>query len=80
MTDDRFLIEVDFHPTLRPAAFTTRFPRPLGRLVVPEWLTSLIALGAVLNRPFLALSVIGVVMNAETVRRIVTASRGPAAA
>ena len=46
MTDDRFLIEVDFHPTLRPAAFTTRFPRPLGRLVVPEWLTSLIALGA----------------------------------
>ena len=37
-----------------------------------------IALGAVFNLPFLALSLIAVVMNAETVRRIVTASRQPA--
>lgn len=39
-----------------------------------------IALGAVLNLPFLALSLIAVVMNAETVRRIVTASRSRAEA
>ncbi len=39
-----------------------------------------IALGAVLNLPFLALSLIAVVMNAETVRRIVTASRDRAEA
>jgi CDP-L-myo-inositol myo-inositolphosphotransferase len=37
-----------------------------------------IALGAVFNLPFLALSLIAVVMNAETVRRIVAA--GPARA
>lgn len=38
-----------------------------------------IALGAVFNLPFLALSLIAVVMIVETVRRIVTASRGRAA-
>lgn len=39
-----------------------------------------VALGAILNLPFLALSLIAVVMNAETIRRIVTASRQPAKA
>ncbi len=39
-----------------------------------------IALGAVVNLPLAALSLIAVVMNAETVRRIVTASRDRAAA
>jgi DNA/RNA-binding domain of Phe-tRNA-synthetase-like protein len=43
MTEDRFQIEVEPHPTLRPAAFTTRFPRPLGELAAPVWLTDLIA-------------------------------------
>ncbi len=37
-----------------------------------------VALGAVFNLPFLALSLIAVVMNAETMRRIVAASRQPA--
>ena len=36
-----------------------------------------VALGAVFNLPFLALSLIAVVMNAETIRRIVTASFQP---
>jgi CDP-L-myo-inositol myo-inositolphosphotransferase len=35
----------------------------------------LIAVGAVINLPLLALSLIAVVMNAETVRRIVSAGR-----
>jgi CDP-L-myo-inositol myo-inositolphosphotransferase len=39
-----------------------------------------IALGAVFNLPFLALSLIALVMNAETMRRIATASNGRAAA
>ena len=39
-----------------------------------------IALGAVFNLPFLALSLIAVVMNAETVRRVAAASGGRAAA
>ena len=34
-----------------------------------------IALGAVFNLPYLALSLIAVVMNVETVRRVITASR-----
>ena len=46
MTDDRFQIKVEPHPILRPAAFTTRFPSPLGELAVPGWLTDLIALEA----------------------------------
>lgn len=44
MTNDRFQIEVDPHPLLRPAAFTTRFPVPLGGLPVPVWLTDLLTL------------------------------------
>lgn len=36
----------DPHPFLHPAAFTTRFPAPLGELPVPRWLTDLLALDA----------------------------------
>ena len=46
MTDDRFQIEVEPHSTLRPTAFTTGFPSPLGELTVPEWLRNLVALDA----------------------------------
>lgn len=46
MTDERFHIEVAFHPLLRPAPFTTRFPHPLGELGSPDWLTALLALDA----------------------------------
>lgn len=34
------------HPTLRARAFTTVFPRPLGELPSPAWLTALFALEA----------------------------------
>jgi DNA/RNA-binding domain of Phe-tRNA-synthetase-like protein len=47
MTNDGFQIEVEYHPFLRPAAFSTRFPSPLGKLSVPERLTDLMALDAV---------------------------------
>jgi len=46
MASDRFRIQVEPHPLLRPTAFTTRFPAPLGVLAVPEWLTALISLDA----------------------------------
>ncbi|MFH1764330.1 MAG: phenylalanine--tRNA ligase beta subunit-related protein [Gemmatimonadota bacterium] len=44
MTNDRFQIEVDPHPLLRPAAFTTRFPGPLGEIAVPPSVTDLLSL------------------------------------
>jgi DNA/RNA-binding domain of Phe-tRNA-synthetase-like protein len=44
MTEASFSISVEHHPTLRPAAFTTRFPAPLGEIEVPAWLTTLLAL------------------------------------
>ena len=46
MTELRFHIEVDPHPLLRPAAFTTLFPGPLGDTPVPGWLASLATLDA----------------------------------
>ncbi len=46
MTDESSHIEVAFHPILRPAAFITRFPHPLGEMPVPEWLTRIISLDA----------------------------------
>lgn len=46
MTHDKFDIQVTHHPILRPAAFTTRFPVPLGELPAPEWLTDFLTLGA----------------------------------
>jgi DNA/RNA-binding domain of Phe-tRNA-synthetase-like protein len=39
-------LSVDYHPILRPAAFTTRFPGPLEELPSPDWLTGLLALEA----------------------------------
>ena len=46
MTEPSFCIEVEHHPILRPAGFTTLFPRPLGEMQVPEWLTDLLTLEA----------------------------------
>lgn len=37
---------VEPHPFLRPAAFTTRFPRTLAELPAPSWLTELLRLDA----------------------------------
>lgn len=48
---------------------------PLGFRIGRDLRILLIAVCAVLNLPFLALSLIAVVMNAETVRRIVSAGR-----
>jgi DNA/RNA-binding domain of Phe-tRNA-synthetase-like protein len=39
-------IRVARHPLLRPAAFTTRFPEPLGSLPSPAWLLDLLDLDA----------------------------------
>jgi CDP-L-myo-inositol myo-inositolphosphotransferase len=60
----------------------TRFQRgeTLGIRIGRDLRVLVIALGAVFNLPFLALSVIAVVMNAETVRRLATAGGGRAAA
>ncbi|NNM04222.1 MAG: hypothetical protein HKO65_03895, partial [Gemmatimonadetes bacterium] len=46
MTTGEFSIQVDHHPILRPAAFTSRFPRPLGELPIPLWLVDLLELDA----------------------------------
>jgi CDP-L-myo-inositol myo-inositolphosphotransferase len=68
----------DKHDSLMKARFEqsgvggVRIGRDLRVLVI--------ALGAVFNLPFLALTLIAVVMNAETVRRIAAASGGRAAA
>jgi hypothetical protein len=43
MTDESLHIEVEDHPILRPAAFTTGFPKPLGEMVVHSWLRDLLA-------------------------------------
>jgi CDP-L-myo-inositol myo-inositolphosphotransferase len=55
----------------------TRFQRgeALGFRVGRDLRILVIAVGAIINLPLLALSLIAVVMNAETVRRIVTAGR-----
>jgi CDP-L-myo-inositol myo-inositolphosphotransferase len=60
----------------------TRFERGeiLGIRIGRDLRVLVIALGAVFSLPFLALSLIAVVMNAETVRRIVTAGHSRAAA
>jgi len=46
MSDQEFHIEVEQHPLLRPAAFTTTFPRPLGDLETPTWVMDLLRLEA----------------------------------
>jgi CDP-L-myo-inositol myo-inositolphosphotransferase len=60
----------------------TRFQRGerLGFRIGRDLRVLVIALGAVFNLPLLALSIIALVMNAETVRRIVTAGREQAEA
>ncbi len=46
MTKDQFQIEVESHPILRPAAFTTYFPAPLGELETSGWVMDLLSLDA----------------------------------
>jgi len=46
MPDPAFTIDVEAHPLLRPGAFTTRFPKPLGEIPAPDWLTELLAMDA----------------------------------
>ena len=46
MSDPEFQIEVESHPLLRPAAFTTVFPAPLGEMESPDWVMDLLALDA----------------------------------
>lgn len=41
-----FVIEVKAHPLLRPTAFTTTFPRPLGEIPSPGWLLEALELEA----------------------------------
>lgn len=40
------MVTVEPHPTARPAVFVTTFPRPLGELPSPTWLTGLLRLDA----------------------------------
>lgn len=44
MNRESLLVEVELHPLLRPAAFTTIFPSPLGKIVTPDWVTDLLHL------------------------------------
>jgi DNA/RNA-binding domain of Phe-tRNA-synthetase-like protein len=40
------MLDVDPHPSLAYAAFTTELPRPLGQMPSPDWLKALLALDA----------------------------------
>jgi DNA/RNA-binding domain of Phe-tRNA-synthetase-like protein len=46
MNNQQFHIEVTSHPLLRPAAFTTTFPTPLGETETPAWVMDLLDLEA----------------------------------
>ena len=46
MSDQEYSIEVESHPILRPAAFTTTFPAPLGEMENPSWVMDLLTLDA----------------------------------
>ncbi len=46
MSDESFCIEVEQHPLLRPAAFTTRLPKPLGEMETPALVMDLLRLDA----------------------------------
>jgi len=46
MNQDVELIRVEWHPLLKPAAFTTSFPRPLGEIPTPSELLDLLRLDA----------------------------------
>ena len=50
MADDNITIPIEAHPLLRPAAFTTTFPRPLGGIPTPGWVMELLDLEA--DAPF----------------------------
>jgi DNA/RNA-binding domain of Phe-tRNA-synthetase-like protein len=43
---DRFVIEIEAHPLLRPTAFTTAFPAPLGKIPSPGWLLEALEMDA----------------------------------
>lgn len=46
MTEPALRVDVEAHPLLRPAAFTTAFPGPLGELATPAWVLDLLDLDA----------------------------------
>jgi DNA/RNA-binding domain of Phe-tRNA-synthetase-like protein len=46
MSSHDLLLEVESHPLLRPAAFTTIFSNPLGEIETPGWVTDLLNLDA----------------------------------
>jgi DNA/RNA-binding domain of Phe-tRNA-synthetase-like protein len=46
MTEQEFHIGVETHPLLRPAAFMTVFPKPLGEIETPPWVMDLLRLDA----------------------------------
>jgi DNA/RNA-binding domain of Phe-tRNA-synthetase-like protein len=46
MSNQDFRIAVEFHPLLRPAAFTSTFPRPLGEIETPAWVMEFLKLDA----------------------------------
>lgn len=46
MTNDELFIRTEPHPLLRPSAFTTVFPRPLGQMTTPPQLTAALELEA----------------------------------
>ncbi len=43
-TGDTNEIEVEIHPLLRPTAFSTQFPRPIGEIPSPGWLLEALAI------------------------------------
>ncbi len=46
MTNSNFSIDVAPHPILRPSAFITVFPEPLGEMPVPDWVLEFLDLEA----------------------------------
>ena len=46
MNSQEFQIEIESHPILRPAAFTTVFPTPMGKMDSPGWVMDLLTLEA----------------------------------
>lgn len=44
MSNQEYRIEVETHPILRPAAFATTFPAPLGEMDTPDWVLDLLKL------------------------------------
>ncbi len=44
MSSSEISIDVAPHPLLRPGAFVTRFPEPLGDITTPDWVMGLLSL------------------------------------